>query len=127
MRNVIIAGVVWASTLTLAAEPVVCTITTSAASANTSAPTSGSCSWPKGANVLVQCDQDIYIDSTATSPAVPTASSADELVAFASNKEPKIVYLNSQEQHIAVIQVTTGGTCKFMTTLRPKPWSKVPR
>lgn len=108
-----------------ASEPVVCTITTSGTSANTSSPTSGTCTWDYGATVLVACDQDIYIDSTATgkkgAPA-PTASSADQYIGFVANRDPYPVYLNDNDKHIAVIQVTTAGTCKFMTTLRPKPW-----
>lgn len=109
-----------------AAEPVVCSITTSGTSANTSSCTSGSATWEMGATVLVACDQSVYIDSTNPTPrnpaGTPTASSADQLIDFASNKDPYIVYLNPGDKHIAVIQVTTAGTCKFMTTLRPKPW-----
>ena len=81
----------------MGAEPVVCTITTSGSSANTSSPTTGTCSWPKGATVLVQCDQSVYLDSTSVLGVAPTASSSDELVDFASNKDPKIVYLNNQD------------------------------
>lgn len=111
-----------------AAEPVVCSITTSGTSANTSSCTSGSATWLNGATVLVACDQSVYIDSTNPSPGnpngTPTASSTDQLIDFASNKDPYIVYLNPGDKHIAVIQVTTAGTCKFMTTLRPKPWQR---
>ena len=105
----------------LAAEPVLCTITTSGSSAVTSAPTSGTCSWVAGSTVLVACDQAVYLDSTTTASVAPVASSADQLIDFASNKDPYPVYLEPRDKVIAVIQVTVAGTCKFMSVSTRRP------
>lgn len=104
-----------------AAEPVVCSITTDGTSKSTASPTTGSCTWVAGSTVLVQCDQDIYIDSTTTGVTAPTASSSDTLLAFSSNKDPVPVYLEPRDKVIAITQVTTAGTCKFSTVSTRRP------
>lgn len=104
-----------------AAEPVVCSITTDATSKTTASPTTGTCSWVAGSTVLVQCDQDVYLDSTTVGITPPTAASTDTLFSFSSNKDPIPVYLESRDKVIAVTQVTTAGTCKFMTVSPRRP------
>lgn len=104
-----------------AAEPVVCSITTSAASQVTSSPTTGTCSWQAGSTVLVSCDQDIYLDSTTVGITPPTASSADQKLVFTSNQDPVPVYLEPRDKVIAVIWVSVAGTCKFMTASTRRP------
>lgn len=107
---------------TFAAEPVVCTLTTATgSSAITSSPTTGTCSWGKGATVKVKCTTDTYIDSTTVGSTAPSATSADEAVDFSSNKDPILIYLDGNDQHIAVRAVSSAGTCTFMTTKRRKP------
>ena len=107
-----------------ASEPVMCslTVTTSAAISTVDAGPgdggTGSCTWAKGANVLVQCPWiSVYMNSSGSS-----ASSSDALADFTVNNDPIPVYLDSNEQVISVKGVSDAGTCKFMTTKRPKPW-----
>lgn len=104
-----------------AAEPVVCSITTDGTSKTTASPTSGSCTWVAGSTVLVQCDQDIYLDSTTVGLTAPTASSADQKIAFTSNSDPVLIYLEPRDKVIAVTQVSVAGTCKFMTVSTRRP------
>jgi len=107
------------------AEPVVCAITTATgSSAVTSSPTTGTCSWGKGATVLVQCTTDTYIDSTSTSTGSvpPSAATTDQAVDFTNNKDPYIIYLGADDKVIAVRAVTTAGSCNFMPSLRRKPY-----
>lgn len=107
---------------TYGAEPVVCTLTTATgSSAITSSPTTGTCSWGKGATVKMKCTTDTYVDSTTVGSTAPSATSADETVDFSSNKDPILVYLDGNDQHIAVRAVSSAGTCTFMTTKRRKP------
>lgn len=79
----------------------------------------GTCSWPVGANVAVQCDADIYLDQDGTAPTV-----ADIFVDFTNNKDPYVVNLVPKQQSIAVGLVTAAAskTCKFAPTMRRKPW-----
>lgn len=109
-----------------AAENVVCTLTTSAVAANTSAPTSGVCSWQQGSLVLMQCDQDVYFNANtgpgATLPTAATASSQRINFATGSNFDPYIIYLGTSDKHVSVLQVSVGGTCKFIVSpFRRKP------
>jgi len=106
-----------------ASEPVVCAITTDGTSKTTAAPTTGTCTWVAGSTVLVTCTQDVYLDSTTTAVGTPpVASSTDQPIVFAGNQDPVKVYLEPRDKVIAVTQVTTAGSCKFMTvaTRRPK-------
>lgn len=81
------------------------------------------CPFAKGSNVLVQCSSgtagyDIYLDSTRV-----TASSVDQFVNFTTLTDPYPVYLSPNEAQISVIAADGGtGVCKFMTTLRKRPW-----
>ena len=121
-----------------AAEPVVCAVTTSTSTAaNTMLPTTGTCSWGRGANVLMQCTTDTYVNSQAHLPVGnvqadggwyydggvtgSAVTSADQRVDFTVNTDPYPVYLDPGDQHISVLAVTSAGSCKFMTTKRPKP------
>lgn len=121
MRN-LLAFIFLLALSAAAAEPVVCTITTDGTSKTTASPTTGTCSWVAGSTVLVQCDQDVYLDSTTVGVTAPTASSADTLYSFSSNKDPIPVYLEPRDKVIAVTQVSVAGTCKFSTisTRRPR-------
>jgi len=104
-----------------ASEPVVCTVAVGTGAATiTSTPTTGSCSWPRGAVVLMACDQDVYINSTAASWGAPPASatSGNQRVNFLANMDPYPVYLDNGDQHISLLAVSAAGTCKFMTTKR---------
>ena len=114
----------WA-TYALAAEPVVCSVSIGTGAATiTSSPTSGTCTWASGSTVLMACDQLVYVNSTSpTKTGVPTtATSADQLLDFASNKDPYPIYLDAYDKHISMLAATTAGTCKFMTTKRRKPF-----
>lgn len=108
-----LAFAVWAS------EPVVCSVAIgTGAATTTSAPTTGACTWAKGATVMLACDQKVYIDSTLGG----TATSADQVIDFASNADPYLIHLDNADQHISLLAATTAGTCKFMTTKRRKPF-----
>lgn len=114
-----------------AAEPVVCAVTTSTSTAATTAlPASGACTWAKGATVLMQCTTDVYVDSAAVLDVLPTAdggttggvaTSADQRVDFTSNSDPYPIYLDQGDRHVSLLAVSSAGSCKFMTTKRPKP------
>jgi len=119
----------------LAADPVVCTVTTStSAAATTALPTGGpgACNWGKGAVILMQCTTDVYIDSTnlvdVSAPldggviGTRTATSADQRVDFTSNSDPYIIYLGNNDQHVSLLAVSSAGSCKFMKTQRARPW-----
>jgi pectate lyase len=106
-----------------AAEPVVCAITTATgSSASTASPTTGTCTWGKGATVLVQCTTDTYIDSTTVGVTAPSATSSDQAIDFTNNKDPYIVYLGNSDKVIAVRAVSSAGSCNFMPSLRRKPY-----
>lgn len=105
-----------------ASELVVCAITTDGTSKTTASPTTGTCSWQKGATVLMTCTADVYMDSSTVANVAPTASSADQPIVFSTNQDPYKIYLDSNDQVIAVTQVTAAGSCKFMkiATRRPR-------
>jgi hypothetical protein len=121
MKNSILPVAVFSIAFALAAwaaEPVVCAVNVATGAATTTGtPTSGTCTWAKGANVLMQCDVDVYVDSQSGG----TATSADQRVNFTSNNDPYIVYLDANDQNISLLSVSASGSCKFMTTKRPKP------
>lgn len=101
------------------AEKVLCSVTYTAGVAGvTSAPTTGSCSWDIGSNVLMQCTTDVYFNYQVVNGALAAATSADAVAGFASNTDPIPVCLStpSRERHISVLGVTAAGTCKFMQT-----------
>ena len=120
--------------LALAAEPVVCTVTTS----TSTAATTGTCAtgtdtpWTKGSVVLMQCTTDVYIDfnglGDVSSPfdggvvGSAVATSADQRVDFSSNSDPYIIYLGNNDKHVSVLAVSAAGSCKFMKTQRARPW-----
>lgn len=108
----------------LAADTVVCTLTTSTgAAASTAACTSGSATWLKNAYVLMQCTTDVYVSSTTPSGSavVTPATSSSELADFTNNKDKVGIPLGTNEQHISVLAATANGTCKFMITNRKNP------
>jgi hypothetical protein len=118
MRILIFAAVLLTS-VALAAEPVVCSVAVATgAASSTSSPTTGACSWVKGATVLMQCDVAVYFDSQVGG----TATSADAKADFASNSDPVPVYLDAFDKDISLLATASAGTCKFMTTKRRKPW-----
>lgn len=84
----------------------------------------GTCTWSKGSTVLVQCNTNVYFDSSTTAGVAGTATSFDQRVMFLTNGDPYPIYLDNPDQNISVLAVTDAGAgeCKFMTTKRPKPW-----
>lgn len=101
------------------AEKVLCSVTyTTGAAGVTSSPTTGSCSWSVGSNVLMQCTTDVYFNYQVVNGALAAATSADAIASFSSNLDPIPVCLSSpsNERHISVLGVTVSGTCKFMQT-----------
>lgn len=82
----------------------------------------GTCTWSKGSTIMVQCDQDIYLDSTTTNNTPGTATSYDQRINFSANNDPYPVYMDQSDQNMSVLSVSASTTCKFMTTKRPKPW-----
>lgn len=122
MRNLFAVLFLFAVGIAHSAEPVVCTITTSGSSLTTAAPTSGTCNWVAGSTVLMTCTQDVYVDSTTVGVTPPTAATTDQPIVFTTNQDPVPIYLEPRDKVIAVLQVTTSGTCKFMTvgTRRPR-------
>lgn len=122
-----------------AAEPVVCAVTTSTSTASSTILSSdgGTCVWAAGTNVLMQCTTDVYVNSTAHMPVgniqsdggwyydggiTGTAASAlDQRVDFTSNSDPYPIYLDQGDRHVSLLAVSSAGSCKFMTTKRPKP------
>lgn len=136
MKKALVVGfILGLAGASFAADPVVCTVTTSTSTAATTAlPTGGpgACSWGKGAVILMQCTTDVYIDtSNLIDVPVPldggvigsaVATSADQRVDFSSNSDPYIVYLNSGDQHVSVLAVSSAGSCKFMKTQRRRPY-----
>lgn len=115
MKKLILAFALLAAHVTVAAEPVVCSISVNTSTATS---TSGTCSWPAGSTVMLQCDVDVFIDSTKGA----TATSADQRINFTSNNDPYLVYLDAGDQHISILSIGSSGTCKFMRTLRRKPY-----
>ena len=112
------------------AEKVVCTLDfTTAAAVNTSAPTTGSCSWLKGSNVLMQCRSaagagvDVYSRHELSSAGtLVAADSTGNVYSFATNLDPIPVCLMGNEKDISVRGVSASGTCYFtITTLRRCP------
>lgn len=86
---------------------------------------SGTCSWQKGATVLMQCDVNILADTTnpGGSSNIPIVTSSDQFYAFGTNTDPVILYLDPQDKVISIAEADGGqGTCKFMTSKRRKPW-----
>lgn len=131
---VLVAAVAWAS------EPVVCTflVTTSTrssayafdAGSNINAtlncdadPADGgvrncACPFLKGSTVMMQCTSDVYMDSTNS-----TATSADQFVDFTNQTDPYLIHFHAGENKVAVVSADGGArSCKFMTTLRRKPY-----
>lgn len=105
-----------------------CSVTfTSGVAGDTSAPSSGTCSWTAGATVLMQCDQDVYFNTTTNAQGVVgPATNVDFQVNFSVNRDPYVVYLldngaGAGSKNISVLGVTTSGTCKFGKTNRRKP------
>ena len=99
------------------AEKVLCSVTyTTGVAGVTSSPTTGSCSWSAGSNVLMQCTTDVYFNYQVVNGALAAATSADAIASFASNLDPIPVCLLSGERHISFLGVTASGTCKFMQT-----------
>lgn len=80
--------------------------------------TCGACAWAKGANLLMQCSSDVYVNQDGGA-----ASSSDFSVDFTNNKDPYIIYLLPGQSNVSVQLVTgaEGKTCKFAPTLRTKP------
>lgn len=76
------------------------------------------CTNLKGANLLVQCDADVYLNQDGG-----VAATTDFKVDFSNNTDPYLVYLLPTQSRVSVLLVTTatGKTCKFAPTLRPKP------
>ena len=108
----------------LAAETVVCTLTTATgAAASTASCTSGSATWLPGTFVLMQCTTDVYVSSTTASgtAVVTPATSSMELVDFTNNKDKVGIPLGTSEKHISVLAATSAGSCKFMLTNRKNP------
>lgn len=105
------------------AEKVLCSVTyTTGAAGTTATPTTGSCSWSAGSNVLMQCSSDVYFNYQVVNGALAAATSADAIASFATNLDPIPVCLLSTERHISFLGVTASGTCKFMqTSLRRCP------
>ena len=106
------------------AEKVVCTLDfTSAAAVNTLSPTTGSCTWPNGGNVLMQCRSaagggvDVYSrHELSTGGALVAADSTGNVYAYASNLDPIAICLKGTEKHISVRGVSASGTCYFTPT-----------
>lgn len=133
----VMAALVPASTAD-AADNVICAVTTStSAAATTELPATGTCSWSKGSVILIQCTTDVYIDTNTVlavfnpdggtrSPDGGTtggvASSADEMLDFTNAKDAVPLYLNSTDQHVSVLAVSSAGSCKFMKTQRRRPY-----
>lgn len=84
----------------------------------------GTCTWSKGSTVLVQCNTNVYFDSSTTAGVAGTATSFDQRVMFLTNGDPYPIYLDNSDQNISALAVTDAGAgeCKFMTSKRPKPW-----
>lgn len=143
MKKAFAVAVVCGFAVAWAAEPVVCAVTVSSAAATTTAaPASGTCSWQKGSTVLLQCGNidgggiDVYVDTqkvVATYSVLSdgglyydggssggAATAADQRIDFSSNRDPYILYLDEGDQHVSMLPVDGTGTCKVMTTRRPK-------
>lgn len=82
--------------------------------------TPGQCNWGFGATVLVQCDQDVYLNDTDGG----TASAQSTRIDFSVNSIPEQRDLDPKDRGISVLAVSTQGTCKFMTTKRPKRYAR---
>jgi membrane-bound ClpP family serine protease len=105
-----------------------CSVTfTSGVAGSTASPSSGTCAWSAGATVLMQCDQDVFFNTTTNAQGtVGPATNVDFQVNFSANRDPYIVYLldngtGAGSKNISVLGVTASGTCKFAKTNRRKP------
>lgn len=123
MKKLLFVALLAFSSLAFAGEDRVCSVTfTSGTAGNTSAPSSGTCSWQKGAVLVVQCDVNVYWTTTFSGSAAPVATATDFAINFLSNSDPYLVYLDASRQHISFLGVTSSGTCKIgPSTVRKKP------
>lgn len=88
---------------------------TTGGAATTASPTSGTCSWERGATIVMQCDVAVYWNATksATTGNATTATSSDLSVDFTTNSDPYKIDLAGNAKHVSVLSVTSSGTCKF--------------
>lgn len=106
-----------------AADLVVCSVNTATgAASSTASPTTGTCSWPTGSVILMQCTTDVYIDTSTINNVAPTASNADAFVDWTNNKDWWPIYLGNNDKVVSLLAVSAAGTCKFMTTQRKRPY-----
>lgn len=109
----LVAGVV--ATFAFASEQVLCTLSVTTTAAATSSPTSGTCSWAKGAVVAMQCPNVVvHYDARPGG----TATTSDILVDFTANPDPYLIDLRSDESVISVRTATGSGTCVFASTVK---------
>lgn len=87
---------------------------TTGGAATTASPTSGTCSWERGATIVMQCDVAVYWNATKNSTGgATTATSADLSVDFTTNSDPYKIELSGNAKHVSVLSVSSSGTCKF--------------
>jgi len=118
---IVAAALVTVATAALAGEDRQCTVSyTTGAAGNTLSPASGTCSWGKGATLLVQCSSDVYFaQKFATGTTRPAAANTDFVMSFSSNKDPYIVYLDADKVELSFLGVSASGDCKVgATTVR---------
>lgn len=104
-----------------AADPLVCTLAVSATAASTGGNIA--CTWPKASNIMIQCDVDVYVDSTTVGVTAPTATTSGQKVEFTKGvNDPLPIWLGQNDREISVRTVTGSGTCSFFSTLRKRPY-----
>lgn len=128
MKNTLLLAALLASGASLAADPKqVCSLSvTTGSAASTASPTSGTCSWPRGAAVvLMWCSVDVVYEAnwSLSTGAVTVASATQGVhVSFSSGQDLVPIYLNSNDKDISVIAATASGTCYFYLTQRRRPF-----
>jgi len=108
-----VTAVLTVGLLAHASERVLCTLSVSTTAADTATPTSGTCSWAKGAIVAMQCPNlVVYYDPNGT------ATTSDILVDFTANPDPYLIDLRASESTISVRTSSGTGTCVFADTVK---------
>lgn len=82
----------------------------------------GACNWDTNDTVIVQCDKDVYLNSTNGK----RASSLDFEWRFSVDSAPIIIHLYSKDRSISCLAKKAHSTCKFGKSNQPKPWKNNP-
>mgnify|MGYP007125678856 CR=1 FL=1 len=100
-----------------------CTVTDGGAETFECSPDAGgTCNWNTNESVLVQCDQDVYLNHTAGG----TATSLDFEWLFSADRDPVVLHLYKDDKAISCLAKSSHAKCKFGKSNRPSPCKNNP-